>query len=477
MNPSVVLDYLATCSGNSINVSSCLVSTWINGAFPDGKWGDRCSPFSIPEIDIGVMSAYYACGGGSKTELARSLAYHNCWEHLCEEVVDVEVNWMKTCANVSLPLVKLEQMDNDTPDQRDLLLSCMLHEVMSSSPTEFGLPEELGIETCYPPGFAMMDDVCPGLALNAYNRCADGSANENADQIQDDENGVHRSVDYEYNSIDIKDVILAEFCTILGILSSDENLECLVPLCDYSMSPPEPHDSPPSSSPTEVNAIPPIAAPTLLPSYVPSFAPTHSDVQLVVEATIYTEIEIRNLMQREVPTKNKKKFMDALKDAISYSLPFFPEGDSISIAITEISETSRGHGSRHLKQEDPILYMEIKAIMFRECFLSNCADPQFADGMTKDFTEALLSIMPYPLSSWIYELAATREVPQLMDVYVESHGRLHYVDISSRVLEPEEASILRREAAASSGNRFFVAVTALCVTVVVACFAFCSTLF
>lgn len=439
MDPKVVLNFLSTCTDEPVDTSSCLVSTFIADTFGQGKWGDRCTRFSIPQIETSVMNAFNACGDAdieARNAFARVLAYNECWPKLCDPktATDIESSWIRSCANIYLPSsqVKYEGMSSVEPDEQEVVLSCMLHEVMASDPLEFGLPNVSGIETCYPPGYNTLDSVCnASLARITYDRCSFLLDDEQADAGDQGDDGV---MSMAYGNAVSEGDIAANFCALLAALSSPDNQECLVALCNYSDAP---FSSLPSIAPT--NSVPVYSA---APSSVPSGSPTYASVQAIIKIEILSSFTVSNISTFDIPTNTEdmKRFFGVFADAVS-AVTSNVQGDII-ISVDTDGGMSPGSRLRHLIEAEDTIEVEINTTMYRDCYVSDCTDPSLSNAAAGDFTGALLASMPDPLTQKIHGIAEERGVQELLHVYVGLH--LNHLQYESHILDPTD--IIGREA-------------------------------
>jgi len=103
-------------------------------------------------------------------KLTKLMNADHCWESLCSEETGGMImgKYMEQCASIDLPFAMLNpDVVKDSPESylHDIKVTCMLNYVMSTTPSEFGLPDppENSAEMCYPPGHENMEHMCPAV--------------------------------------------------------------------------------------------------------------------------------------------------------------------------------------------------------------------------------------------------------------------------------------------------------------------------
>ena len=473
MEPNIVINYLGTCSGTPIDTSSCLVTTFISETFGNEKWGGRCLPFESSEVESLVDSAFEACRGGNTNEtepdrLTAILTFDSCFSKLCDDNAHnaVEASWFRSCANVHLPNGMNEMFPVMTDDE-DLVVSCMVHKAMSSFHSDLGLPDpsEDSMEKCYPPGYFIMDTFCAtSLAPTLFNQCKNAVSSSDSDDYNSMRTGVQVN----------EEEAISDFCSLMIELSSDQNLHCLVPLCDLTSVPvpvpvsvPTPFPTPfPTRAPTTVPTPVPVPLPTLYlsttsptfvpsasatltrvpsaaPSSSPSVQPTHSEVQAIVETDVFTVFTLVGVSNADIGNSAFDSFFRVLSDGVAKAV----ETDVDGITAVEIIVIG-GLPTRHrdlvvldvISETDgtppppPTIDVEFKATIVRECFLSDCNDGSFPAKVAAAFKKAFEASIPVGLTKTINQQANVRKVEVFKTATVESKP-LAYFSYTSRVLD------------------------------------------
>ena len=184
MDPTVVINFLADCTDVPIDVSSCLVTNFVDAVFSRGQWGDQCE-LDYDLINRGIRQAVSRCSTVTNFAEAKTLfailSTPRCSQQLCEEksFYKIESAWMKDCADINLPspLTQTAGSVHVVPSEKDVTLSCMLQFAMTTPASQFGLhePRQGSQELCYPPGYEIMNSFCyQELGYLAVQKCAPG---------------------------------------------------------------------------------------------------------------------------------------------------------------------------------------------------------------------------------------------------------------------------------------------------------------
>ncbi|CAB9508636.1 Transmembrane protein 19 [Seminavis robusta] len=466
MSPQVVLKFIGDCAGKTIDTSSCLVSTVVTNTFGNERWGDRCAPFEQSQaIDLATQ-AYLSCGGGdttAHTDLITVLSDNLCFSKLCEadSHLDVESTWMRTCANVHLPYSKprMDGMFAIMPDEDDVILSCMLHEAMSSPPSDFGFvnPSETSVAKCYPPGYPALDALCANiLAPELYSRCSSAVAESNT------------MFSMITALVANPDDITEDFCSSMNMIAAPNNLECLVPLCNYTAPTSSPSATPsfepsaqpsqapshapislpsgspstdPSSAPSSRPSVAPSVAPNIAPTSAPVTAPpTHVQAQANVETEIQSEFTLVGINDVDVGDSDLDAFLRVLSTAVQ-SVGADAVDGTMTVEIVVIGGIqTRKRRRRHLQDGEETLDVQFRATVTSECFTNNCANGSFSTRVAQKFRGALVSsINNGSLAAKINQEAESNNVDALTSVTVERKA-LSYFTFTGKVLTDDTSA-------------------------------------
>lgn len=401
MKPQVVINFLGICAdAGTLDTSSCLVASFIEETFGSENWGDRCSPFEAADVSSLVTNAFDMCNESNDEErdtLAAILSHEGCFAALCPDNahLDVEATWIKSCAAVDLPGASSTTVSFSSAmfpvqvDEEDIVLSCMIREAFGGAKTN----------GCHKPPSVLASDCTRSLAPTMFGRCRDAGD-------VDDTGMMSMYTGFHGDSALIKQ----EFCEVMIKLSAPDVVDCFLPLCVATDTPPAPTVAPSISvAPT---ATP---SPTARATYS-SEPPSYSEAQSILSTEILSAFTMLGIGNNDVATSNLDDFFCVLGDSVELVTAKKVTGN-VSVEILVVGSRPTRRWMRFLLDDDA-LGVKFKATVEEECFLSNCTD--LATTTAQGFQAALADSIPTLLESTIRGFAGDKNVSALKSVTVEA---------------------------------------------------------
>lgn len=200
----------------------------------------------------------------------------------------IEADFIEECSGVDLPY---NGMMLSLGVEQDVILSCMLDHVMTTSATEFGIDQDE--PACFPLGYEDISTVCQdSLSVAAYDECNNEQEGDMMDEFYFMSMSMSMSMANGGDSPQLDDddmPLRSQFCTILEGLTTEQGLSCLESVCESSMpssAPSEELSGMPSTMPSEEPSASPTSAPSNSPSSTPSSAPSSTPTLVVTQPEV-----------------------------------------------------------------------------------------------------------------------------------------------------------------------------------------------